>query len=278
MPPSRKRARPSGPGVAAADVLAQELQCGVCLGLLCRPHVLSCGHAFCGACIHSHARAKMDAWEHPACPVCREILCLHRPPTMQMQMSASIDRFREGLGEVLDESLDEWHERQARWDADAAGARAGWGWRGTDDIVAEDSEVESEHAEPRPDASSDQAGAAVRHAEAVAAGAQSLDVRVQLEPDPEVEICFRMLRHTSMGHVMDAFCRLQGPANGFRRERMEFVYFHRRQLRSRVTEHAHIVRDDDTGEGLGMRNGDVIVARANAAVGAVLFRAPRGRG
>ena len=197
-----------------------------------------------------------------------------------MQMSASIDRIREGLGEVLDESLDEWHERQARWDADAAEARAGWGWRGagTGDIVAEDSEVESEDSESRRDATSDQAGASVRHAEAVAAGAQSLDVRVQLEPDPEVEICFRMLRHTSMGHVMDAFCRLQGPANGFRRERMEFVYFHRRQLRSRVTEHAHILRDHDTGEGLGMRNGDVIVARANAAVGAVLFRAPRGRG
>jgi hypothetical protein len=25
-----------------------ELLCGVCLGLLCRPHVLPCGHTFCG--------------------------------------------------------------------------------------------------------------------------------------------------------------------------------------------------------------------------------------
>ena len=25
-----------------------ELLCGVCLGLLCRPHVLPCGHIFCG--------------------------------------------------------------------------------------------------------------------------------------------------------------------------------------------------------------------------------------
>jgi hypothetical protein len=32
----------------AAKELEDELMCGVCLGLLCRPHVLPCGHTFCG--------------------------------------------------------------------------------------------------------------------------------------------------------------------------------------------------------------------------------------
>ena len=36
------------PRSEAATALEAELTCVVCLGLLCRPHVLPCGHTFCG--------------------------------------------------------------------------------------------------------------------------------------------------------------------------------------------------------------------------------------
>ena len=249
--PRAKRARPSAAGVDAAGVdaagvLAEELQCNVCLGLLCRPHALNCGHAFCGACIHAHAAAKRTAWENLDCPVCREVLsCDSEPPLLQVQISAAIDRMREACpGTVLDESLGEWHERQARWDADAAEARALWR-RGAAGARMPDPESEDEN--PHIEAQR-------RHNAAFGRDALSLRVESTSGADAIVFHCHRL---TELGHLKGHYCDL----TRYRRHELEFVYYRQRVLRSRVAERAHVVRDDDTGEGLGMSNGDVIVAR-----------------
>lgn len=51
------------------------------------------------------------------------------PPCISRQLSSFIDRMREnsGPGEFCGETLDDWHARQAAWDARQAEARAQWG-------------------------------------------------------------------------------------------------------------------------------------------------------
>lgn len=245
MPRGRKRARPGAAGVEVADVLAQEMQCGICLGLLCRPHALLCGHAFCGSCIFAHESSKNDAWEEVDCPVCRMSLP-SAPPLLQVQMSATIDRMREACsGDVLDESLREWRERQARWDEAAAEAREGWA-----------REAPLPESPPREAVHDDADEAARAYRAGIAAGARSLSLSVRLEPTGD-QVFFRCLRTTELGKVADTFCRHRG----YRREMLEFTYVRGRALRSRVAEDVHVVRDDDTGDRLGMSDGDIIHAR-----------------
>eukprot|EP00929_Paragymnodinium_shiwhaense_P057822 TRINITY_DN28963_c0_g1_i2.p1 TRINITY_DN28963_c0_g1~~TRINITY_DN28963_c0_g1_i2.p1 ORF type:complete len:444 (+),score=66.40 TRINITY_DN28963_c0_g1_i2:71-1402(+) len=63
-------------------VISSELECAVCLDMLCEPIRLPCGHAFCRSCI---ASALMRA--RRACPLCRAQL-----PSQFAARSAALDR------------------------------------------------------------------------------------------------------------------------------------------------------------------------------------------
>jgi hypothetical protein len=105
-----------------------------------------CGHTFCAACIFDHAR--LSPAREITCPTCRMPLVM-APPCVSRQLSSFIDRMREssGPGEVCGETLEDWHQRQAAWDARQAEARAQWGvWPEQEDD--EEEEWESQDQEP----------------------------------------------------------------------------------------------------------------------------------
>lgn len=53
------------PQSESAIHLQEELQCTICLGLLCRPHVIPCGHTFCGAWCVTSANSPAALAPHP---------------------------------------------------------------------------------------------------------------------------------------------------------------------------------------------------------------------
>ena len=64
---------------AALDLVAAlvhaNFQCAICQGLVVEPHLLSCSHRFCGACIRPWTRS------HDTCPTCRTVM--RGPPALE---------------------------------------------------------------------------------------------------------------------------------------------------------------------------------------------------
>ena len=59
-----------GPQVVGAQDAMAELECGICLELLHRPHSLSpCSHIFCEPCLRRLATAGFQT-----CPICRSVI------------------------------------------------------------------------------------------------------------------------------------------------------------------------------------------------------------
>ena len=104
-----------------------------------------CGHTFCASCIFDHAR--LSPAREISCPTCRMPLVM-APPALSRQLSAFVDRVREGFGNstpVGGETLEEWHGRQRAWDARAEEARAQWGvWPETEEDEDEDQWMEEQ--------------------------------------------------------------------------------------------------------------------------------------
>ena len=103
---------PEAPMEAAATQLSDELTCAVCFSMLCAPHVLPCGHTFCGNCLwkHAHNSANLAAL---SCPTCRAPLP-PAPPALQLQLSSYLCRARAWLATetVGGETSEEWEVRR----------------------------------------------------------------------------------------------------------------------------------------------------------------------
>jgi len=116
-----------------ATLMGEELVCAICLGLLCGPHTLPCGHSFCGQCIYQHRAHATIVTAHAGCPSCRAPLP-RTPPKLSTQLSNFLDRVRPTLqtqttsayegGEILccGETMREWATRRLLWDSGAQGA------------------------------------------------------------------------------------------------------------------------------------------------------------
>ncbi|CAE7804313.1 Lonrf3 [Symbiodinium sp. CCMP2592] len=59
-------------GEGSKDWLRNQLECPLCLGLLCQPSSLPCGHTLCRTCLARTLDHAFDA--PPACPMCRKDL------------------------------------------------------------------------------------------------------------------------------------------------------------------------------------------------------------
>jgi hypothetical protein len=56
------------------QVLREKYKCLICLDVLAAPHLISCGHSFCGVCIAAHVKnVEEEEFDMQACcPTCRE--------------------------------------------------------------------------------------------------------------------------------------------------------------------------------------------------------------
>ena len=83
----------------------EEFNCPVCLRMLCKPSVLSCGHALCFWDVHR----SMDAFGTSHCPLCRR--AYHHLPTVCQALHGYLGRtFPREYAERLRENLDEEEE------------------------------------------------------------------------------------------------------------------------------------------------------------------------
>ncbi|KAJ3736235.1 hypothetical protein DFJ43DRAFT_1150551 [Lentinula guzmanii] len=64
---------------ALRDAEYQRLTCPICLDLMKKPHLLSCGHVFCYRCICRHAQHAHDKERNAECPTCRDIIGYFTP-------------------------------------------------------------------------------------------------------------------------------------------------------------------------------------------------------
>ena len=198
--PAAAASAPHSAGQSAASerdetvgLLEAELKCSICIGLLCRPHVLPCGHAFCGSCIFDHMH--LTTTDEATCPSCRHPLP-KAPPICSPQLNTYIDRLRESLVEVSGESLEEFKARRAEWDSRAAAAKEQW----------------SAHARNGSEPPEDDDGGAnpfrrfIRQ-QRPGSDPESLHLRVvnhTLSGVPEVY--FRLLPTTPLSRLANAFC------------------------------------------------------------------------
>ena len=60
---------------AVLALLHADFQCAICQGLVVAPHLVSCSHRFCGACIHKWAARENT------CPTCRAVM--QGPPVFE---------------------------------------------------------------------------------------------------------------------------------------------------------------------------------------------------
>ena len=78
--------RPVSLSAEAVARLREELSCSVCFECATAPHVLPCGHIFCGTCIASWLRGKRV--QKRTCPLCRT----HAPRSMPSLLAESLMR------------------------------------------------------------------------------------------------------------------------------------------------------------------------------------------
>eukprot|EP00439_Symbiodinium_sp_Y106_P080850 s317_g19.t1 len=72
LPSIERGGRLSVVGEGSKDWLRNQLECPLCLGLLCQPSSLPCGHTLCRTCLARTLDHAFDA--PPACPMCRKDL------------------------------------------------------------------------------------------------------------------------------------------------------------------------------------------------------------
>lgn len=56
--------------VTTSPLSVDELECSLCLRILCAPVTTTCGHTFCRDCLH---HASTTAHHHAKCPMCRSV-------------------------------------------------------------------------------------------------------------------------------------------------------------------------------------------------------------
>lgn len=205
--------------------LEAELTCTICLGLLCRPHVIPCGHTFCGACIFDHDR--LSVAEQIACPSCRQPLP-RSAPALQRQLNSYLDRVREALPteEVCSESLEDYLARRRAWDERSTISRAAW----------------TGHRHSGADDGSD--GRQQRRPQDQQMSTLHIKVVNHTSYGTHPEVYFRLLATTPFGRLTTAYCQRQN----LERRHVCFKF------------NGVLIRDVQTPESLNMTDGDVLEA------------------
>jgi len=89
------------------ESLKESIMCSICMGILFDPLMCSCGHSFCGECIHSWSKTKRN------CAICRKQIC--ETPVPNRAISDLIDCLFSEENASCDYSNDaevcEWRDR-----------------------------------------------------------------------------------------------------------------------------------------------------------------------
>jgi len=116
-----KSSEPAQEIVVVSNADAEEVECPVCVSLLCEPVLTPCKHRFCRNCL-----AKSQRFQGPACPICRSPC---RIPAESLEEDTALSAFLQELDPEYESRRDEAKkEREAalqmtrRLTAPAAGA------------------------------------------------------------------------------------------------------------------------------------------------------------